>query len=120
MLSVKETLIKAKSLIDLPEKWIQNTWVGCRNGGDRDDLILLPKAEFINKIDEMCFCLWGSFEFLDGYTDKEYSLGQAKDKISEELFKLNFTKGMIAYNDTPGRTHKEIIDLFDKAIASCE
>lgn len=109
-MSVSQTLEKAKSLIDAPEKWTQGAWARGAKGG---------RVTFYHS-EAACFCAQGAimkaayYHQVDGPMP---SINKAKDAL---LSAINLNANEISiheWNDSLYRTHEEVMEAFDKAIA---
>ena len=89
-MSVRESLIAARALIDTPEKWIKGS---SRNG-------------------QGGYCALGAMDKIGPESGCYLALRSALP--SEE------PGFVAAYNDLPTTTHADILALFDRAIAACE
>ena len=94
-MSVKENLIKAKALIDTPEKWLKGALDG-----------------------DGCFCAVGAVGEardwdMDAFLAPEFKalLGQLPTEFQKGTY-LDVPN----YNDHPDTTHADIMALFDRAI----
>ncbi len=92
-LKTKKILIKARTLIDSPEKWIQ--------------------GNFCNT-EETCFCLVGALNF--AYPGSNISGARM---LIKDAAGLGISGSIPNWNDAPGRTHAEVMEVLDKAIAAC-
>jgi hypothetical protein len=69
---------------------------------------------------ETCYCSLGA---LMAVSSNRYTLGY--DVAAYELHKISLKypkgrRGIIAYNDHPQTTHRQVLSLFDRAIKSLE
>ena len=88
--SLREGLIKARALIDTPDKWCQGSG---RNGLSMCTVVAVGSVVGNGSLfDDCCNAL--SAELPDGYRG-----------------------GEIKFNDDPTTTHSDIMSLFDRAIA---
>lgn len=96
-MSVKENLIKAKALIDTPEKW--------------------TRGEYMHS---GCFCALGALaEALD------IDPVSARLSMTPELLALRGAVpepffSVWRYNDEPSTTHADVLALFDRAIEAAK
>lgn len=103
MTETSEILRKAKALIDTPEKW--TIFAEARDKyGER----VYARESFACK-----FCAEGAIYAAGGY------LGDDRDEAI--LFrKVIGQTSIFGWNDEDGRTHAEVMEAFDKAIALAE
>ncbi|MGZ8887966.1 MAG: DUF6197 family protein [Halobacteriota archaeon] len=92
-----EILIAARAKLDTPEKWTQGACWRDAQGNEPEQ----PDTA-------VCFCTFGAVEAV---TDEGYMAHSFLDTVVEGV------ASSIDYNDTLGRKHEEILDMFDKAIA---
>jgi len=94
-----EILIAARAKLATPETWTQG--VGARD--------CMGNATHAGDPDAKCFCTFGAIKAVTGQIVYALPVWQL----------LNGVAGMnpVAYNDTPGRTHAEVLNMFDRAIA---
>lgn len=108
-MSVSQTLEKAKSLIDAPEKWTQGAWARGPKGG---------RLTFYHPA-AVCFCAQGAIMKAAGYHQVDGlmpSINEAKDALLSAI-NLNANETSISeWNDSLYRTHAEVMEVFDKAI----
>lgn len=88
MNDLKKALIAARSNIDTPEKWIKGALKGENN---------------------TC-CTVGAIYKVSPIASLHY-------RIMRILVKITGNNSLAAWNDAEERTHQDILDLFDKAIA---
>lgn len=95
-----EYLIKARGLIDRPEKWIQN---------------MSARGNRFCSIGALKFAAVGSADGLPTFAEyrsaKSYLLGAIPP---------DYYPSIVHYNDGYGRTHSEIMALFDRAIGKAQ
>ncbi len=103
MTTVKEVLIQAKQKILKPEQWTQGALWRDKNGGS-----LMVKEE-----NATCFCMMGAMLTVCHNVVDDKLRWKAEDILSDILPSRD---GIAHYNDTPGRTHEEVLAMFDKAI----
>ncbi len=94
-------LKKARRVIARPEKWTKGVAARDKNGRE-----CAPFAK-----EARCFCAIGAVERV---AMPDY--GAVRDAISA-LDAATRWKGTAEYNDSPRRTHAQILALFDRAIA---
>ena len=101
-MDTKEILIKAKGLIDSPEKW-------CKGGFavDINNHIVSVKSE-----SAVCWCAGGATRKFTGMHN--WQVGE----VALSRFKPSGFNSVFGYNDHPDTTHEDIMNLFDKAIAA--
>ncbi|HWU19350.1 MAG TPA: hypothetical protein VN155_16840 [Devosia sp.] len=97
MATVKENLIAAKALIDMPEKWIKGTFHAWMPSGTE------------------CFCLAGAV--IEASSHDTDGLREA-ETISALVGALDGFDTVIGFNDAAATTHADIMALFDRAIAA--
>lgn len=102
-MTVKEVLIAARKRIEKEENWAKNGAAFTKHG-DRTQS---------DDPDATSWCALGAVWVQDGADsglmhDAIRALDIACDGYADD------------FNDKRGTTHKDILDLFDKAIASCE
>jgi hypothetical protein len=95
-MTTKDTLIKARALIDTPHKWIKNRYAGWRE----DDIA--------------CYCAYGALE-------QAVNFNPTIKKPAYDVLASFVPNGeiVVSYNDHYDTTHEDIMNLFDKAIAAC-
>lgn len=96
----KKTLIKARKLIDTPEKWTQGA-------------LARKKAGHVSDIDgkgAVCFCALGAIIKASG----------ALDTDAYNIFRRVIDGSISTFNDDPPRTHAEVLAAFDAAISKAE
>lgn len=96
-MSVKENLIKAKALIDTPEKWGRGEYV---------------KNE--------CFCAIGALAEALGVNPVSSGLTMSKEYEALLGAVPDTFYGVWRYNDAEDTTHSDIMALYDRAIAAAE
>lgn len=102
-----EVIINAKALIATPDKWTQRAPARDANGIREDPLD--DRA--------VCFCIMGALlkasqKVSGGYNRRSfYESISIFDKIPEIPISIP------VFNNSPGRKHEEVLELFDKAIA---
>lgn len=95
-----ETLRKMRELLSVPERWTQRRCARNENGFE-----VPPDSP-----GAVCFCLIGAAGKVTG------NFGLPLDVLD----KLTFPEPCSVWQDAPGRTHAEVIDLLDRAIAQSE
>jgi len=103
MLTVKELLIKAKSLIETPETWTQGTYAKDANGQS--------VTSFSTEATQ--FCAMGAIR-------RATSCDAATFQRDKCYMAIRNAAGMdlTDYNDT--NDHMAVMAIFDKAIANCK
>ncbi len=91
-MSLYDDLIAAKARIDTPDKWFQGAW---------------------SSADVRRFCMVGA---LMGESREAKIEGIAA--LERALAANGWWAGVISFNDTRGRTHAEVMKIFDIAIAA--
>lgn len=66
MPTLKENLIKARKLIELPENWTQGYFVKYK----KSSLAVPPRDEWKNHINDFCFCTLGAINFLRDHLEE--------------------------------------------------
>lgn len=102
-MSLIENLKAARALIDTPEKWHQGWYES--ESGCLCTLGALAKA-VLGKTDNVRWC--------------EPELSTAQRALEAELPKYWKARGVATFNDSPRRTHADIMALFDRAISATE
>jgi hypothetical protein len=97
-MTTKEVLIKARKLIEKPEAWCQGNYRHFNANGDA--VRWCPKGSLME-----ITCRLSVVSFSDALGTLERALGAPKVAV---------------WNDTPGRTHDEVLALFDRAIREAE
>lgn len=93
-MSVKEILIKAKELINTPEKWMQEDY---------------------HNDDKTCFCTIGAVAHVSGVCNGSAVKCPATDYLRNAVeSELKQFDTVAVYNDT--HTHADVMAMFDKAI----
>lgn len=105
MTTTKQTLIKARGLIDEPSKWHKGQFAVNSNGKPT-----MPKAE-----DAVCWCAGGATRKFTSDPHK-WQVGE----VALSKFKPSGFNSLFDYNDHPDTTHADIMNLFDKAIEAAE
>lgn len=101
MMKTSEALQKAKELISTPEKWAQGDIAFDSNGEPTSALSICAER----------WCSLGAIVRVDGGVN--YTFGNSRRMLSDAL-----SGNKIAdWNDATGRTHEEVMDAFDRAIA---
>lgn len=108
-MTVHDTLTRARALIAQPETWTQNAYAR-----DSDGTPIVS-----NSPDAVCWCLTGAIYRV--ITPGSY-LGNpdylaATDALSDALPAHVTSEDLTVWNDTPRRTHQQILNLLDRAIA---
>ena len=92
--SVRDVLVAARKLIEKPEQWV--------GGGEQYD--------FSRK------CAGIALDSGNGNVGGTYADWSAACNLFRKVIGAD---DIIPWNDTPGRTHAEVLSMFDKAIAEC-
>lgn len=102
-----EFLKQAKRLIDTPSKWGKGKYYDIRDG-------------------KKCYCAMGAIMVTapDSYAQKERALIALTAATGAPPRTIRFSSMassgvIIAFNDDEKTTHKDVMDLFDRAIESC-
>ena len=112
-MKVKTVLIKMKALIKNPKNWIQCTYAEDKFG----------RSCFISSPTACKFCLDGALTKVTANKDGEFDNDESTklyDRASYLLCKVCNDFNICDFNDTEGRTHKEIIDVLNMAIKECK
>lgn len=117
---VIELLQQARALIDTPDKWIQDHFAMTAEGdaGSFDKSVT----------DKACkFCMIGAMNQVGVHSVEAWDADRiAAQMEGERLLSQAVTRdgsrrgGVMRWNDTEGRTHSEVMDAFDLAIAFAE
>jgi hypothetical protein len=103
-----EILKAARELIAKPERWTQSTVARDARG----------KSVFVSSPDAVCWC--AAAALLKVTTDRDED-GGSLDASREALLKnAGGFEYICDFNDVHGRTHAEVLALFDAAIASAQ
>lgn len=102
-------LREARALIDKPEKWAQGAYgrdqYGRKIGGSTRRAV--------------CFCAIGALNSSGGGRAAKDALARALP-VGACVPYGRSEASVIEWNDAPGRTHAEVMDAFDRAIALAE
>lgn len=104
-MNLKEILTNARAKIERPETWIK--------GDDARDAV--GKVVTPSDLAACRFCAYGALHAAAGgrvASGESYACLMALKPASE------MHDGLQDYNDDPATTHRDILDLFDKAIAA--
>ena len=105
---VKQTLIKARSLIEKPENWLQGSF-SCDAEGNHC---------FATEENAVCFCSLGAVERAINETIVDYGCGADVYAAARELLQVKMGTSAIKFNDS--HTHQEVLAKFDEAIKYLE
>ena len=99
--TTREVLVKARELIATPERWTKE--VSAKDAAGKEVSVHSSSAS--------CFCMTGAVDFVAKragvYANAYYYLKMA-----------NGIRGNVwHWNDAPKRTHAEVLEAFDRAIA---
>jgi hypothetical protein len=102
-MNTKEMLIKARARIEKPEQWIQ-------------DHMALNVMGFFEEDPQLavCHCMLGAIKAV---TPQSYSYSPLYNALSNVTTAKYNIASIVEFNDTPGRTHAEVLEVFDIAIA---
>lgn len=103
-MSVFKVLQDAREVIADENRWTQNAWARDADGHDINE----------HKPEATCFCLLGALSVAAGAWDSP--IYRDAEKVLEKIG----VERPSTWNDAYGRTHAEVIDLLDRAIASLE
>lgn len=98
-----QILTRARKLLSNPKRWCQ--WTSAR---DKRGLPTLPLSD-----NAVSFCAYGAIA-------RTYngSIGLCRTILDKEAGRISKKSGdFVKYNDARGRTHAQILALFDSAIA---
>lgn len=96
-MSVKNTLIATKALIDTPEKWAKHYKHMQVDGVDR-------------------YCLTGALDAVAGLDSTKNFVG-AYDAILAEVNRDSlWTRSIVSFNDSPCTSHDDVMKVLDKTI----
>ncbi len=65
--------------------------------------------------DEPCYCLVGAIVHVTKQSGPRYEAYATLAKLADTTM-----DGLVGWNDAPGRTQAEVVDLFDRALAALE
>lgn len=102
-MNTREILIGARKLIEKPENWTQ--------GAKSRDINGKPSV-FGYKASAVCWCMLGAMEM----TGKSLFANNKAQQVIELVINMN---SIIRWNDSPDRTHAEVLAAFDRAIELC-
>lgn len=105
-MSAKQILIDAKTLLET-QGWTQKAYARDKDGNTTPAIPGLGEP--------VCFCSVGALLHAGGNAD--LALDIASDCLRDVLPGRDFS--IIDFNDTPGRTKQEVLDVFQKAIDTC-
>jgi hypothetical protein len=103
-MSMLQDLIGIRKLLELPERWTQDTAARDKRG----------QPIFSDDKDAVQFCLMGAVQLI---TKTEYKKTEPIALLFEEILQI---PAVVAWNDSFGREHWEVLQLLDKAIAKAE
>lgn len=103
--TVEDVLVAARKMIEDPKAWAQGDYMRFPYHGTVPSFCALGAVRYAGFHDESILfqtrrALW---DVLPSFYRREYS---------------GMISGIAAFNDAPHRTHKEVLDLFDKAISA--
>lgn len=106
-ITAHEILTKARELVAKPGGWTQGEF-----GRDKDGLRAVYSSPAVS------FCAYGAcIEAAAKYDGADTRVwASATDALTAQIKKAGVS--ITVWNDTPGRTQAEVVELFDKAIAS--
>ena len=103
--AIARTLIRARALIALEDRWIRGRFA-CTDRGTSVDATN-PKA--------VCFCMLGALQHV---TNSRHKYETAEYDAAEFLMRRTVLATLAWWNDQTGRTHAEVLAAFSRAIAS--
>ncbi len=104
---VARDLEKAKALIDTPHKWTQGTYAQDSEGW----------SVTVSSADAVCYCAHGAIAAVGGLgSERTDAMADAVAEVLELPGKHEYNR-LPPWNDAPERTHAEVMEAFDKAIA---
>lgn len=105
--TVKETLVAARWILE-NVGWCQGSYYKDKNGTN------VGLSGRYNPENVACACALGSIYLVD--TDDTLAL----DKVITILSDASKIESVADFNDAPGRTKEEVLNLFDRAIKGAE
>lgn len=103
MTQLLDDLIAARALIDAPEKWTQGVYA---RDADGEELGFCDDSS-------VCFCVEGAI-----YTAINRGHSSAVDTAMAALMSMSpCIQNLAQWNDAPDRTHADVMQRFDRAIA---
>lgn len=112
--SPADVLRKARALIDSPEKWTQHTWARWSNG-EQCTIGARSAAQF-SAGGTLCRVTVAPHKSSDPKYRKQFEALEAAENILVAVVGMKVE----AWNDAPERTHAEVLEAFDRAIALAE
>ncbi|QDH83498.1 hypothetical protein [Achromobacter phage Motura] len=109
MKSTLEHLKAARAVLAEPINWHQGDFAAHRA---EDGTITPTDSEHLQGRAPNCWCILGALRKTDKYDN-----GEADQALRAAMFELFGTRKIVAFNDQPGRTHKDVLAVFDRAIA---
>lgn len=104
-----EQLIAAKDLIRSPDKWTRDFYAR-----DSDGVEVSP-----DNSTAVCWCALGAIAYATN-TDWNQFWSLSSDTASALLGAAHVDEDVPAWNDDPARTHAEVMEGFDRAIAAAK
>jgi hypothetical protein len=106
-----EILIAARALIDTPDKWTTGRLSRTKDG----------KATDYWSEDATCFCVLGAIFRANRRTYEGFRMPEdrcAAEMEAERAIQRATQGDVPLWNDDPGRTHAEVLEAYDRAIAA--
>jgi len=103
----KEILIAAREIVTEPEHWTRGHYAASARG----DMTVVTSCEAV------CFCAVGAIRRAV-WEDGDENIANAKMAVGQLCRKVGLAGEitLVSWNDAKGRTHAEVLALFDKAI----
>lgn len=112
MTTAKDVLVQAREIIARPEHWTQGASYRDQDGHNttRETAVSFCLG---GAIDHATYCLCSDF-------DVAYTLNQRAIRLIDDVCQgePGDFESCVKYNDHPGREHREVLAVLDKAIAS--
>lgn len=110
---IAEVLVRARSELARPERWMQGA-AGMTADGfehlDPEQLFIYPERRVLKLCADGAIC-WAAFWLTKSQREREQV-----SYAAEDLFDIAAGEDIAEYNDAPGRTHAEVMAIFDRAI----
>ena len=102
MTTVHDVLVRARQIITPPEAWTQGALARGKNSE--------PVPVSFN--DAVCFCSYGANQ----RASFELKAGFRICAVADDALRAAAGMGVATFNDSPSRSHAEVLAVFDKAI----